>query len=424
VEPPPGAKAAAYILSKVNSGVSAVENQDYEGAIKDLNEALRFQPGNTKALLYRGRAYFETKNYDQAISDFSTVIKAEENNAAAHSWRGTSYFRKAAPKQDMKLFDLALADHNRAIDLDQTSPNNYASYLAIGTIHRIKKNYEKAVAACNQAIKLQVKNGEGYTQRGDVYFMQSEYDRAIEDYSTAIKLGARGEGEFRLRGVCYHFKRQWDSAIADYTTAITITPENAVLYRFRGECYNEKCDYARALRDLNRSIEVDPHDAEALVSRGDVQLALKAYDEAIADTTQALRIDWKNLRGLVTRGNAYRRVRAYERALANYEAAIKINPEYPWGYDACAYLWATCPEAKYRDGKKALEYATKASRLLKGGPDDAFESLAAACAENGRFDEAVQWQKKAIKRRQENDPLLGEARQVLNLFKQKKPYRE
>jgi tetratricopeptide (TPR) repeat protein len=423
VEPPPAAKAAAFILLKVNSGVAAVDNQEYDKAVSDLSEALRLQATNPKALLYRGRAYLGRKDLDRAIDDFSLVIKEDAKNAAAHHWRAIAYMRKGLSSNGTKLLDLALADNQRAIELEPTGSDNYQRYLSIGLVYRIKQDHDRALTAYSQAIKLQEQNGVGYARRAYVYYWKGDDDLAIEDYSTAIKLGERSETEYRFRGLCYNNKKKYDRAIADFTEAIKIAPREGALYRHRGNAWTYKNEYKRALSDFNRAIELDAGDSEALAERGGVQLALKAYDEAISDATRALAIDPKSTFALVVRGNAYRRARAYERALANYEAALKVAPDYPWAYDGCAYLWATCPEAKFRNGKKALEYVNKAVELTKGDTDDLLDTLAAVHAENGQFEEAIKYQKKAIEQLKDKST-LEEARKALKLFEMKQPFRE
>jgi len=92
-------------------------------------------------------------------------------------------------------------------------------------------------------------------------------------------------------------------------------------------------------------------------------------------------------------------------------------------FDGRAWLWATCPDAQLRDGKRAVQSAARACELTGWKDAGALDTLAAAYAEAGDFSKAIESQERAIKLF--TDVTLrkvGEAR--LKLYRDGKPYRE
>ena len=102
--------------------------------------------------------------------------------------------------------------------------------------------------------------------------------------------------------------------------------------------------------------------------------------------------------------------------------AVQLNPQNAMAYNNLAWLLATGPQAVHRDGKKAVEYATKACELSEWKSSGNVDTLAAACAEAGDFDNAVKWENQALA-----DPDLKgkdrtDAQSRLKLYQAHKPY--
>jgi serine/threonine-protein kinase len=94
-------------------------------------------------------------------------------------------------------------------------------------------------------------------------------------------------------------------------------------------------------------------------------------------------------------------------------------------YNYRAWLWATCPEPEFRDGKKAVESATKACELSKWKERNDLDTLAASYAETGDFDQAVKWEEKAIALTPESEAGEKKARnERLALYRNGKPYHQ
>jgi nucleotide-binding universal stress UspA family protein len=101
-----------------------------------------------------------------------------------------------------------------------------------------------------------------------------------------------------------------------------------------------------------------------------------------------------------------------------------VNPRDAGSYNSYAWLLATCPDGRVRDGKKAIEYARRACELQGWKDPNGLETLAAAYAEDGQFGEAIRWQRKALAS-PDYAAAQGEgARRKLELYAQGKPYRD
>jgi tetratricopeptide (TPR) repeat protein len=116
-------------------------------------------------------------------------------------------------------------------------------------------------------------------------------------------------------------------------------------------------------------------------------------------------------------------MKKYDMARFDYDEAIRVNPNCAPAYNGLARIRATCPDEIWRDGKRAVEFATRACELTAWKETSSLDMLAAAHAETGEFDKAVRWQEKANMQYTDADERRkGEER--LKLYKEKKPYRQ
>lgn len=117
------------------------------------------------------------------------------------------------------------------------------------------------------------------------------------------------------------------------------------------------------------------------------------------------------------------KTKEYGRALDDHAESIRLDPQDPYSYGRRAYIWATCPDPKYRDGKKALQSATTACELSTWDDPVELFALAASYAETGEFAAAIVWITRVNElARDENAKAFG--RYVLRLFQDNKPYRD
>ena len=113
----------------------------------------------------------------------------------------------------------------------------------------------------------------------------------------------------------------------------------------------------------------------------------KEYAIAIADYTSACNLNADMPHGFIGRGKCFAAMGHFDKAIADFECALVIAPENPELLQACAWALATAPQSDFRNSTRAVSVATKLCELRKRSWQ-AFDTLAAAQAEAGRFEKA------------------------------------
>jgi tetratricopeptide (TPR) repeat protein len=290
--------------------------------------------------------------------------------------------------------------------------------------------YDQAIDYFTSQIRARP-DSEIYNHRGIVWNEQGEYDFAIADFNEAIRLNPRNEAAYFNRGLAWSAKNDPDKAIADYTQAIRLDPKYSDAYHSRGNDWSFKQEFDKAIADYSEAIRLDPMYSLAYYNRGFAWSEKKDYDRAIADYDAAIRLDPKFSPAYANRIHAWKaRVDAwiaqkeYDRALAGYSELIRLDPKSPAAYNGRAWLRATCPDARYRDGDKAVVDAVRACELGEYTRAGDVDTLAAAHAESGDFDSAVKWQDKALRLLPDEDTWKKAYGARLELYRSRKPYHE
>src|SRR5262249_27717280 len=262
---------------------------------------------------------------------------------------------------------------------------------------------------------------ERHLRLGNALADEREYDAAIREYDEAIRVKPDYHPAIYNRGRAWYDKGEYDKAIADYTEALRLDPKHVASYTSRGAVRIKKEEWDKAIKDFDEAIRLDPTDVIALNNRGLTRYQKGEYDRAIADCSEAIRLDPKYAVAFCNRALAWGQKGEWGKAIADYTEAIRLNPEYAVAYSSRAWLRATCPDAAYRDGKKAIEDAKRACELTCWKSPEDLSTLAAAYAEDGQFDEAIKWQKKAL----EDAAYAKRAgpRMRLKLYEQNQPFR-
>ena len=202
-------------------------------------------------------------------------------------------------------------------------------------------------------------------------------------------------------GVILQRRGQLDEAISHYWEALRIRSSSGQNRYRRG--------LARAHSNL----------AGALLRKGKI-------DEAIAHSEMALKFRPEDADAHTNLGNALLQKGFADQAILHYEKALRTAPESAPTLNNLAQILATSSDAKFRNGTRAIQLANQADRI-SGGKNPAFiRTLAAAYAEDGQFNAAIDAAERALKLAniQGNLALKNDIQLDIDLYRLKLPRRD
>lgn len=89
-------------------GTEKLKQRDYQGAIADFNQGLRFNANSVDGYSWRGYARFAQGDYNGASEDATKVIRLNSQSADAYRLRGASLAQQGKHKDAIKDFDRAI----------------------------------------------------------------------------------------------------------------------------------------------------------------------------------------------------------------------------------------------------------------------------------------------------------------------------
>ncbi|MBY0525560.1 MAG: tetratricopeptide repeat protein [Gemmataceae bacterium] len=303
-------------------------------------------------------------------------------------WRTTQeaqpHFQKALEHAENGEHDKGIEELSEAV---QIHPDFAEAFEARANLYlRARTTTKQAIADFTQVIRLLPESGSAFLGRGQAFLKLGKFDLAIDDFSSAVRLMPDGWHPYLRRGLAHAAKKQHDLAIVDFTRVIELNPELPEAYLYRAFAHTDRGGCEQAIQDFTEHLRLNPRNAAACNFRARLHCRTGNYRAAIADHLQACELDPAN-------GNTHNHL---------------------------AWIWATCPQAELRDGPRALKYATEACELTTWKQPHCLDTLAAACATCGRFEEAVQRAEQAVELASESEK--ADYRSRLDLYRAGQAY--
>ncbi|MGE5360884.1 MAG: tetratricopeptide repeat protein [Bacteroidales bacterium] len=184
--------------------------------------------------------------------------------------------------------------------------------------------------------------------------------------------------------------------------------------------------YAEAEQQLREAVRLRDADASAHGNLGAVLCSLGQLDEGVAHVERALALDPDYQPGYGNLAEAYGALGRRALAAKYFALAVDKEPDNPFLLSRLGWLLATSPEDGVRNGARAVEVSERAVRITSRQDTMSLDTLAAAYAEVGRFDQAVSVAQEslALATRQGDQANAAASAQRLALYQSGQKFRE
>ncbi|NOT38503.1 MAG: tetratricopeptide repeat protein [Saprospiraceae bacterium] len=208
----------------------------------------------------------------------------------------------------------------RVIEYYDNTPlpfNNRANY------YRDAKMYDRAMADYDRAIQLKADHPT-YNSRAKMYFEKNQDDKALADYNIAIQKKPTAE-YFVNRGAAYAKLGRLDEAILDFNKGLSMDPSWKVGYLNRSIMHQQKGNFQGALDDINSYLKFDPYNPEIWYEGGRCSRAVNQVAESIRYYNEAIRLNPKFGIAYLERGRTNQQLGNVAAANADLQKARELG---------------------------------------------------------------------------------------------------
>ncbi len=421
----------------------------WDEGVEAAEKVLELKPGDPMVLLRVARFQLANKNAVQAVRYASDAVAIAPGDKEVHEFlahilrangdpagaaRHSPERWDATKAEAVRHYDLgvvlsrqgAMADAVRELEQSLTlAPDDALAHMSLATVQ--ERNGALAAAAQHyaDAIRLGIENPKALFALGSALAAQGRLDEAVSYLRKYVDVEPKDATARMNLAMALRDQGKAPEAIEQFSEVLRLQPGHVMAHRLIGDLYNGQGNVDKALEHYRAWSQIDPRDANAkkaiafaLGRKGDLAAAVEEFREILSTSPEDAQA-WFFL------GTALEAQRQTKNAADAYRQALRFGPGHAQPANNLAWILATAPDDQLRNGPEAVELAKLACQSTNYREPGAMDTLAAAYAESGQFDQAVETTRKALElaRAAGNQRLIEGLEGRLKLYEAGQPYR-
>jgi tetratricopeptide (TPR) repeat protein len=201
------------------------------------------------------------------------------------------------------------------------------SYVAAGNASAKERQYDKALEAFRQALRIDPDNAAAHQGLGMTYYTLGRLAEAVDPLKTAVRLDQQNAAPHLNLAIVLASMRRADEAIAELKEAQRLSPDSPRVHNEIGNVLHNIGRFDAALGEYQEATRLDPTVPAVHHNVGLMLMRLGRFSEAVEPLNEALRLDpnYRNARYHLS--NAYGRVGRYDDAVASWTKFLELEPD-------------------------------------------------------------------------------------------------
>ena len=235
----------------IQLGLCLASQGDLAGALLQLEEAEKLDPGSFAAAYNGARILGKLGRFDEAAARYRAILAIFPHNAWA--WNNLGIVLEETSAHE------AMDAYRKAVRFDPSFP--IAHYNLAWALHR-EFRYPEAEQEYKEAIKhgMGERDGLVHAHLAACLFNQAKFEDAAREYRNCLKVMPDYTTAQVFLGSCLWMRGLKSDAKVAYEKALEMDPHHAEAHRYLGGVEERLGNTDRAIQLLRKAIELDPKD--------------------------------------------------------------------------------------------------------------------------------------------------------------------
>jgi len=348
----------------------------------------------------------------QAPSPVATT-QAAGGQAIERAIRMAESGNTAAAQEELEKI---LADH----------PENLDAHVALGIVLARQSRFEDAIREFQRVLAARPDAATAKIHLGYALVEVGKLDEAEKLLREVLTAEPNHPGALQRLGILLEHRGKYEEAAECLEKAAQIPPPDATTKYELGKVLTELGRDEDARKQLEQVLLLVPRHAPSYLLLGVLSARANNQEAAVDSFRKALAVEPRYTTARFMLAQSLSAQQDFAQAAQVLRDGLEKLPDDAELLNGLAWLLATAPDDAVRNGTEAVRLAEKACQITSRLDPSLLDTLAAAYAEAGEFDEALKTQEEAIRRVEKSMPDT-DARpfhERLELYRAGRPYRQ